>query len=85
MTWDRARAAPHSRPNTGIQPTAENPLNAGTGQARKAEKPPKTPLNHAELHSQLTQRITELQRERQTYWGAANSERHQQVSDNRPN
>ena len=59
----------------GVKP----PNTARPGQSRPAQPPdtnhhPRpgkaaaTPISHAELHSQLTQRITELQRERQTYW-----------------
>lgn len=47
---------------------AGSPITAGTDHTKKAAKSPAPAISHAELHSQLTQRITELQRERQTYW-----------------
>jgi len=49
---------------------AGTPNTTGTGHTRKAaESPsPPPPTSHAELHSHLTQRIAELQRERQSYW-----------------
>jgi hypothetical protein len=40
----------------------------GTDRSQRTGRSANQPENHAELHSQLTQRITELQRERQTYW-----------------
>ncbi|MGB0068591.1 MAG: hypothetical protein WBQ11_11125, partial [Isosphaeraceae bacterium] len=47
---------------------AGNPISSSTDHTRKAVRSPATPAGHAELHSHLTRRITELQRERQSYW-----------------
>jgi len=47
---------------------ASTPKPTGTKHTRKAGASPASPTAHTELHSQLTQRIAELQRERQSYW-----------------
>ncbi len=60
----RSAQPPAAQPNSG----AGTPVTTSTDHARKAAGSPATPASHAELHSHLTQRIAELQRERQSYW-----------------
>jgi pSer/pThr/pTyr-binding forkhead associated (FHA) protein len=55
-------------PDASRHAAAGTPLTTSADQSRKAAGSSAAPISHAELHSQLTQRITELQRERQTYW-----------------
>lgn len=47
---------------------AGTPITTSTDHTRKAARSPAIAAGHAELHSHLTQRIAELQRERQSYW-----------------
>jgi pSer/pThr/pTyr-binding forkhead associated (FHA) protein len=55
-------------PDANRRSGAGTPITTSTDHTRKAAGSPATPAGHAELHSHLTQRITELQRERQSYW-----------------
>jgi hypothetical protein len=66
---DASRGQSHpTRPPGALGHRAGTPKTTSPDNTRKAAKPPVPPVSHAELHSQLTQRITELQRERQSYW-----------------
>jgi len=59
---------PAQPPDANRRSGAGTPITTSTDHTRKAVGSPATPASHAELHSHLTQRITELQRERQSYW-----------------
>ncbi len=50
------------------QPEAGGPTATSKEQTGKSAQSPPPAMGPAELHSQLTQRIAELQRERQNYW-----------------
>jgi hypothetical protein len=59
---------PAQSPDANRRSGAGTPVTTGTDHTRKAVGSPAPPTGHAELHSHLTQRIAELQRERQSYW-----------------
>ena len=62
------QSQPAQPPDAIRRSGAGTPITTSTDHTRKAVGSPATPAGQAELHSQLTQRITELQRERQSYW-----------------
>ncbi|MGZ3354183.1 MAG: FHA domain-containing protein [Isosphaeraceae bacterium] len=64
----RSKDQPAQPPDPIRRSGAGNPISSSTDHTRKAVRSPATPAGHAELHSHLTRRITELQRERQSYW-----------------
>jgi len=58
-----------AQPPDPIRPSgAGNPISTSTDHTREDVRSPATPAGHAEFHSQLARRITELQRKRQSYW-----------------
>ncbi|MGA7500836.1 MAG: hypothetical protein WBX00_29250, partial [Isosphaeraceae bacterium] len=64
----RSKDQPAQPPDPIRRSGAGNPTSTSTDHTRKDVRSPATPAGHAELHSHLTRRITELQRERQSYW-----------------
>ena len=62
------QSQPAQPPDANRRSGAGTPITTSTDHTRKAAGSPATPAGHAELHSHLTQRIAELQRERQSYW-----------------
>jgi len=62
------RGHPSQPPHANRRSGASTPVTTSTDHTRKAVGSPAPPTGHAELHSHLTRRIAELQRERQSYW-----------------
>ncbi len=65
---ESVQSQPARPPDANRQSAASTPVTASTDHTNKAAGSPATPGGPAELHSHLTRRISELQRERQNYW-----------------
>ncbi len=65
---ESVQSQPARPPDANRQFAASTPVTTSTDHTNKAVGSPATPGGPAELHSHLTRRISELQRERQNYW-----------------